>query len=69
MSGALIGYDTSDDMSDLSVVCVRCAKVHGTDGGSALHDGDEWAVHMDEHCCRHCRRDLSADGLVLVAEV
>ena len=62
----IIGYDTSNDAHDLSVICADCAEERGDEGGSPIYAGDEWGVVGDEHRCKYCRADLSDAGLIAV---
>ena len=63
----IIGYDTSEDTNDLSVLC----KKHGTtQSGSPIAKGDEWAsMAPGDYCCARCGRDLSDDGLILLSRL
>ena len=58
----IIGYDTSEDMHDLSVLCAA----HGSEAdGTPIYDGDEWGA-SELPCCSECGRELSVvlvDGL------
>lgn len=60
----LIGYDTSEHMYNLSVVCADCGPP--TEDHSLLYAGDEWgAEKWDVPRCTHCNTPL--DKLVIVS--
>jgi hypothetical protein len=46
----IIGYDTSESASDLSIVCSDCHQE--SDGGEILHEGDEWGGIVPD--CSRC---------------
>lgn len=53
----LIGYDTSADMHNLSVICAECADTEGDGGGAPIYRGEEWGAHEAPRCAR-CGADL-----------
>lgn len=59
---AIIGYDTSEDAYDLSVLCAECSDQHGDEHGTPLYAGDEWGGEMPR--CKHCGAEL--EGLTTV---
>ena len=60
-AGRIVGYDTSEDMRDLSVICAACADDEGDRRGSTLYAGDEWGGPLTR--CEACRRAQAAQDL------
>jgi hypothetical protein len=53
----LVGYDVSEDMHNLSVLCIDCWT--SEDGGTPLYEGDYWGAY--ECSCDTCGEDLNVD--------
>ena len=56
----IIGYDTSQDAYDLSVICEDCSDHVGDMGGSPIYEGDEWGGIAPK--CSECNYYL--EGLI-----
>lgn len=56
----LIGYDTSDDINDLSALCIDCWRED--DGGEPLYRGDEWGLY--DCTCARCGHTLDVTIVV-----
>lgn len=46
---AMVGFDTSSDMNNLSILCPDCG---GPEHGSPLYEGDEWGGDVPD--CESC---------------